>query len=199
MIRKILAMAFLAVTTAAFSNAEELAVGATAPGFSLTNVVDGSTVSFVPDDGKVKVVVFTCNGCPYAKAFEDRIVSIGRDYAKRGVAFYALDPNDDQQYPVETSAVMKQRAAAKNYPFPYLKDGDSRIAGTYGARVTPHVFLVDGSGVIRYRGYVDDSAKEKERSHAGLSDALDAVLAKQPIKVTATRAFGCSIKWKNQG
>ncbi len=178
--------------------AEELAVGAAAPQFALTDAVTGKTVSFTPSDGKLKVVVFTCNQCPYARAFEGRIVSLGREYAKKGVVFYAIDSNDDQQYEIETAANMKERAVARDYPFPYLKDGDSKVAGLFGARVTPHVFVVDGRGTVVYRGYVDDSAKPAERTHAGLADALDAAAAGQPVKVTSTRAFGCTIKWKSR-
>ncbi|MEA2329233.1 MAG: hypothetical protein QOE68_4192 [Thermoanaerobaculia bacterium] len=192
--RLILALVLLAV--AAVVVAEELAVGAKAPGFALTNAVDGKTVSFLPGDGKLSVVVFTCNQCPYAKAFEDRIVALGRDYAKRGVTFYAIDSNDDAAYTVESLAEMKSRATAKNYPFPYLKDGDSRIARAYGARVTPHIFVVDGTGVVRYRGYVDDSAKPEERQHTGLHDALESLLGNKDVAVTATKAFGCTIKFK---
>lgn len=192
--RLLLALVLLAV--AAVVVAEELAVGAKAPGFALTNAVDGKTVSFAPGDGKLSVVVFTCNQCPYAKAFEDRIVALGRDYAKRGVTFYAIDSNDDAAYSIESSAEMKSRAQAKNYPFPYLKDGDSRIARAYGARVTPHIFVVDGKGTIRYRGYVDDSAKPEERQHSGLHDALESLLANKDVAVTATKAFGCTIKFK---
>ena len=91
---------------------------------------------------------------------------------------------------------MRARATSKDYPFPYLKDGDSTIARAYGARVTPHVFVVDGSGVVRYRGYVDDSAKPEQRQHTGLTDALDALLAGRAVPQTATRAFGCTIKFK---
>src|SRR3954452_17473389 len=175
---------------------DELAVGAKAPDFELTNAVNGDVVRFAPGDGKLSVVVFTCNQCPYAKAFEDRIVTLGRDYAKRGVTFYAIDSNDDAAYSVESAAEMKSRAQAKNYPFPYLKDADSRIARAYGARVTPHIFVVDGKGVIRYRGYVDDSAKTDERQHAGLHDALESLLVNQDVAVAATKAFGCTIKFK---
>ncbi len=176
--------------------ADELAVGAKAPGFTLVNATNDQRVAFKPGDGKISVVVFTCNQCPYAKAFEDRIVALGREYAKRGVVFYAVDPNDDDQYPIEKLSEMKERAAAKNYPFPYLKDGESVIARAYGARVTPHVFVIDGNGMVRYRGYVDDSAKPDQRQHTGLQDALNALLAGQEVPQTATKAFGCTIKWR---
>jgi len=187
--------ALLLLATAAFASSE-LGSGAKAPGFSLVNSVDGKTVTFKPGDGKTAVVIFTCNQCPYSKAFEQRIIDIGRTYARKGVVFYAVNPNDDKRFAEETMSNMKERATSRSYPFPYLKDGNSAVAGAYGARVTPHAYLVDGKGLIRYRGYVDDSAKPGEREHTGLTDALDALLAKQSIKDTETAAFGCTIKWK---
>jgi thiol-disulfide isomerase/thioredoxin len=176
---------------------EQIAVGAKAPGFSLVNAVDGQTVTMKPDDGSVKVVVFTCNQCPYAKAFEPRIIELANKFAMNGVKLYAVNPNDDVKFAEETLANMKSRAEEKNYRFPYLKDGDSSIARAYGARVTPHVFVVDGQGLVRYRGYVDDSAKPAERKTTGLSDAVGALLnGRDPVN-TDTRAFGCTIKWKS--
>ncbi len=194
MLRKVSLALLLLVAVAAV--ADELAVGAQAPSFTLTNAEDGKQVAFNPADGKLKVVVFTCNQCPYAKAFEARLVALGGEYAKKGVAFYAVDPNDENQYAVESLDNMRARAKEKAYPYPYLKDADSKVAAAYGARVTPHVFVVDGKGVVRYRGYVDDSAKPEQRSHTGLTDALDSLLGNHEVKVNATKAFGCSIKWK---
>jgi thiol-disulfide isomerase/thioredoxin len=176
---------------------EQIAIGAKAPAFSLVNAVDGSTVAMKADDGRLKVVVFTCNQCPYAKAFESRIIDIAKRFNEKGVRFYAVNPNDDAKYSEESLASMKARAVEKGYPFPYLKDGDSSIARAYGARVTPHVFLVDGAGTIRYRGYVDDSAKPEERKTTGLTDALNALLNGREIATNDTRAFGCTIKWKS--
>jgi len=190
-----LAAMLLLIATAGF--AAEIEVGAKAPGFTLTNATDGKSVSFKPGDGKLSVVVFTCNQCPYAKAFEQRIIDLGRQYADRGVAFYAIDPNDDAQYPIESAAEMKSRATSRNYPFPYLKDGDSATARAYGARVTPHIFVVDGTGTVRYRGYVDDSAKSEERKHEGLRAALESLLEGRDVATTATKAFGCTIKFKS--
>ena len=91
---------------------------------------------------------------------------------------------------------MRARALTKNYPYPYLKDGDSAVAHAYGARVTPHVYLIDGSGTLRYRGYVDDSAKPEERKTTGLSNALDDLLGGKAVSNQTTHAFGCTIKWK---
>ena len=171
-------------------------VGTKAPAFSLANAVDGATHSFAPGDGKLSVVVFTCNECPYAKAFEGRIIEVASQYAAKGVVFYAIDPNDDVRFPGENMAAMKARAVERKYPFPYLKDGDSSVARAYGARVTPHVFVVDGGGTLRYRGYVDDSARPEQRTKTGLTDALDALLANNTVANAVTREFGCTIKFK---
>jgi len=194
--KKLFVSLLLLVSAATCMNADELSIGAAAPKFSLVNAVDGKTVAFHPGDGKVSVVVFTCNQCPYAKAFEPRIIELAKQYQAKGVVFYAIDPNDESQYAVESLAEMKARATAEGYPFPYLKDGDSTIAHAYGARVTPHVYVIDGSGTLRYRGYVDDSAKPEERRTTGLSNALDDLLAGKTVANQTTRAFGCTIKWK---
>ena len=188
--------AALVAALAAPVGAGELAVGAEAPGFSLINATDGRYVRFEPKKNRLSVVVFTCNQCPYARAFEPRIIELARGYQSRGVVFYAVNPNDESAYPEETIDRMKKRAVGRAYPFPYLKDTDSSVARAYGARVTPHVFVVDGSGRVRYRGYVDDSAKPQERRHTGLSDALDAILSGKGVAHPSTKAFGCTIKWR---
>jgi len=177
--------------------ADEINIGGNAPAFKLVNAVDSRDVAFKPGDGKLSVVVFTCNQCPYAKAFEPRLIELAKRYQSKGVAFYAIDSNDDAKYDVETLQNMKDRAVGQGYPFPYLKDGDSKVARAYGARVTPHVFVVDGKGAVRYRGYVDDSARPEERTNTGLSNALDSLLANQPVATATTKAFGCTIKWKS--
>lgn len=193
--KKLLVVLSLLVATAACA-ADELAVGAQAPAFSLVNAVDGKPVAMKPNDGNLKVVVFTCNQCPYAKAFEPRIIEIANKFEGKGIRFYAVNPNDEAKYAEETLENMKARATSKDYPFPYLKDADSSIARAYGARVTPHVFVVDGTGAVRYRGYVDDSAKAEERKTTGLTDALNALINGRDVATTETRAFGCSIKFK---
>lgn len=196
--KKVLGLTILVllVATVVCVGGEQAAIGGKAPAFSLVNTVDGKTVAFKPGDGKLSVVVFTCNHCPYAKAFEGRIIEVAKQYAGKGVVFYAVNPNDDVKYPDETFDQMKSRATDRKYPFPYLKDGDSSVAKAYGARVTPHVFVVDKTGTVRYRGYVDDTAKAEERQNTGLSNALDQLLAGKQVTQNVTREFGCTIKWK---
>ena len=160
--KKALTIALMFLAFAAL--ADELAIGAKAPAFSLANAVDGRTYAFKPGDGKISVVVFTCNQCPYAKAFEPRLIEIAKQYASKGVTFYAIDSNDEARYAEESLANMKDRAVNQGYPYPYLKDNDSSIAHAYGARVTPHVYVIDQKGTLRYRGYVDDSARPEERT-----------------------------------
>jgi thiol-disulfide isomerase/thioredoxin len=192
--KKLFAVALMSLATAVV--ADELAVGAKAPAFSLINATDGKAYAFKPADGKISVVFFTCNQCPYAKAFEPRLIEIARQYQAKGVVFYAIDPNDENRYSEETLANMKDRAVTRGYPYPYLKDADSSIARAYGARVTPHVYVIDQGGVLRYRGYVDDSARPGERTKTGLTDALDSLLTNRQVATTTTHAFGCTIKWK---
>jgi peroxiredoxin len=192
----ILALVGLFAATIACAD-EQLTIGAKAPKFSLVNAVDGKTIAMKPDDGRLKVVIFTCNSCPFAKAFEPRLIEIANRFGHKGVTFYAVDPNDDAQYQSETLANMKARADEQQYPFPYLKDADSSIARAYGARVTPHVFVIDGDGIVRYRGNVDDSAKPADRKTTGLLDALGALTNGRDVANADTRAFGCTIKWKS--
>lgn len=193
--KKTLALVLMFLATAAV--ADELAIGAKAPAFSLINAVDGKSYAFKPGNGKISVVFFTCNQCPYAKAFEPRLIEIARRYQTKGIVFYAIDPNDEARYSEETLPNMKERAVSKAYPYPYLKDGDSSIARAYGARVTPHVYVIDQGGVLRYRGYVDDNARVAERTKTGLTDALDDLLANRQVANATTHAFGCTIKWKS--
>lgn len=190
----VLALPACAADELGASTRAELAIGAQAPSFALTNAADGKQVRFEPAGGSPSVVVFMCNTCPYAKAFEDRVAALARDYAAKGVKFYSVNSSKESMAS-ESLEEMKKRAAEKAFPFAYLKDGDSAVARAYGARVTPHVYLVDGKGVVRYRGYVDDSAKASERTHEGLVQALDAVLAGKPVEKAETKAFGCTIKF----
>ena len=192
--KKQLLLGMLLVLAATPCFAGELAAGAKAPDFALVNAVDGKEVQFKAADNELKVVVFTGNQCPDAKAFEPRIVEIAERFSAKGVKFYAVNPHDDTRSAEESLENMKARAVEKEYPFPYLKDGDGKTAKAYGARVTPHVYLVDGTGTVIYRGYVDDSARKDERKTTGLVDAINATMNGREVVNKETRAFGCTIE-----
>ena len=177
--------------------AQAVEIGQKAPAFSLPGT-DGKTHSLADFEGKkAVVVVVTCNHCPVAKAYEDRIIQIAKDYAPKGVALVGINPNDDTTYPEDSFEKMKQRATAKSYPFPYLRDADSSVARAYGAKVTPHVYVVDPEGVVRYIGRIDDSMDTDKVKRQDLREALDDLLAGEAVEVANTKAFGCSIKWKS--
>lgn len=172
-------------------------IGQKAPAFSLPGT-DGKTHSLADFSGKkATVVVITCNHCPVAKAYEDRLVQVAKDYLPKGVAFAAINPNDDTRYPEDSFEKMKERAAQKNFPFPYLRDADSSVARAYKATVTPHIYVADADHVVRYIGRIDDNQDTGKVKRHDLREALDNILAGQAVEVPSTKAFGCSIKWKS--
>ncbi len=185
-----------------------LEIGAKAPDFSLP-AVDGRKYKledFAQAD--ILVVAFTCNHCPTAQAYEDRIKKLAADYKGKGVAVVAVSPNDPQAVRLDELGYtdlsdsleeMKIRARDKAFNFPYLYDGDTqKVTRAYGPVATPHVFIFDRQRVLRYVGRVDDSEKpEKVKSHDA-RNAIEALLAGKKVPVEKTRAFGCSIKWASK-
>ncbi len=173
-----------------------LDLGEKAPSFKNLLGADGERYSISSfNDKPVLTVVFSCNHCPYAKAYEERMVSIQRDYASRGVQLIAINSNDDKSYPEDSYTEMVKRAKEKGFNFPYLRDGEQVVVVEYGAVCTPHVFAFDKVRLLRYRGRIDDSRDPSSvRSH-DLRNALDDLLAGRDVRVPDTRPFGCSIKW----
>ncbi|HLQ03863.1 MAG TPA: thioredoxin family protein [Nitrososphaerales archaeon] len=173
-----------------------LDLGEKAPSFKNLLGADGERYSISSfNDKPVLTVVFSCNHCPYAKAYEERMVSIQRDYASRGVQLIAINSNDDKSYPEDSYTEMVKRAKEKGFNFPYLRDGEQVVVVEYGAVCTPHVFAFDKARLLRYRGRIDDSRDPSSvRSH-DLRNALDDLLAGKEVRVPDTRPFGCSIKW----
>ncbi len=173
-----------------------LDLGEKAPSFKNLLGADGERYSISSfNDKPVLTVVFSCNHCPYAKAYEERLVSIQRDYASRGVQLIAINSNDDKSYPEDSYPEMVKRAKEKGFNFPYLRDGEQIVVVEYGAVCTPHVFAFDKARLLRYRGRIDDSRDPSSvRSH-DLRNALDDLLAGKEVRVPDTRPFGCSIKW----
>jgi peroxiredoxin len=142
------------------------------------------------------VVLFTCNHCPYAQAWEDRLIRVARDYDDKGVGFVAISSNAPEQYPADSPEAMRQRADEKNFPFPYLFDGSQVVARAYGAERTPEVFVFDKEGQLRYHGAPDDNYEQAQMTTPYLRNALDAILAGDKVPVAETPPVGCTIKWK---
>lgn len=178
-----------------FSLAGAVEVGQKAPDFSLPGT-DGKTHNLADLAGKKAVVIiFSCHHCPVVKAYEDRMIRIARDYLPKDVAFVAINPNDETRYPEARIEDMKRRAEEKKYPFPYLKNADSSVARAYAATVTPHVYVADSKLIVRYIGRIDDSRDPEKVERHDLREALDDLLAGNPVRVPTTKAFGCTIKW----
>lgn len=175
---------------------EELAIGAKAPAFSLIGTDDKMHALNDVEGAKGTLVIFTCNHCPYAKAYEDRIVALANEYQPKGIGVAAISCNDADAYAEDSFAEMKTRAKDKKFSFPYLYDESQAVALQYGPMVTPHIFLFDSTMTLVYRGRVDNSAKEKEVEERDLNDALMALITGKKIDVAETTAFGCSIKWR---
>jgi hypothetical protein len=142
------------------------------------------------------VVVFTCNHCPYALAWHDRIAEVARDYGDRGVRVLAINANDPVRYPRDSYDAMQKRVAAEDWPMPYLHDESQDVARAYGAKTTPDVFVLDSERRLRYRGAPDADYDDPSQQAAWLREALDAVLAGAEPARTETKPVGCSIKWK---
>ena len=183
-----------------------LAIGAAAPDFSLPGV-DGKTYTLASfKNARLLVVVFTCNHCPTAQAYENRIIQLTADYKDKGVAVVAIMPNDPTSIQLselgytdmgDSFDEMKRRAAEKHFNFPYLFDGATETtARAYGPIATPHVFIFDQDRKLRYSGRVDDVEKPSKMPHVrDARNALDQLLAGQPVTEPTTKVFGCSIKW----
>jgi len=196
---KSLIVALLAVSMSATAlAAEELAIGAKGPGFDLKGT-DGKMYSLDTIKGeKGTAVIFTCNECPYAKGYEDRLIAFANAYQSKGIAFIAINANDPKIVPGDSFDAMVERAREKQFPYPYVVDETQQIAAAYGAKVTPHIFLLDAGGSLVYRGRIDDSLKENEIKKRDLQAALEALVGGNAIQVAETKAFGCGVKWSKK-
>lgn len=173
-------------------------IGDPAPAFSLPGT-DGRMHSLEDlSDKPVLVVVFSCNHCPYVQAYEDRLVAIQRDYAASGVQLVAINSNDDVNYPEDGFEQMVERARAKGFNFPYLRDASQAVARAYGATHTPQLFVFDRERTLRYTGKIDDNWQNPRAvTRRYLREALDALLAGRAPAEAQTHAIGCTIKWKS--
>jgi len=180
--------------------AAALELGAAAPKAEVKmRNVDGREVSIVEIAGKQgTLVVFTCNHCPWAKAWEERLAALGNAYAARGIGVIAINANDPKANADDGFDGMVARAKARGFQFPYVVDSGSTVARAFGAERTPEVYLFDASGKLVYQGTVDDNAENAAAAKQHyLRDALEAVASGKPVAVAETKALGCSIKFYN--
>jgi peroxiredoxin len=166
------------------------AIGDRVPGFTLPDT-NGDEHSL----SGPAVVVFTCNHCPYALAWHDRIADAARDYP--AVSFFAINPNDAERYPRDSLEAMRERVEREGgWPMPYLHDESQEVARAYGAKTTPDLFVVDAEGLLRYRGAPDADHDDPSLNAGWLREALDSVLAGEDVSRPETDPVGCSVKWK---
>jgi peroxiredoxin len=185
-----------------------LALGSAAPDFSLPGV-DGKTHSLSEyASSPILVVAFTCNHCPIAQMYEQRIQQLATDYKKRGVAVVAIEPNDpaairidelDSSDISDSLAEMKIRTVYKHLTYPYLYDGATQqVTRAYGPQATPHVFIFDQQRHLRYEGRIDNSYRTELVKSQDARSAIDVLLAHKDVAVKHTGVFGCSTKWKEK-
>jgi peroxiredoxin len=169
-------------------------VGATAPAWQNLEGTDGKQHSLGDlADEKVVAVVFTCNTCPVAIAYEDRLVRLANDYQDKGVEIVAINVNKDE---ANQLPAMKERAEEKGFTFAYLFDPSQQIARDYAATVTPHAFVLNQDRKVVYVGAIDDNQNEAAVQKQHLRDAIDATLAGQTPEVASTEPAGCGIKYE---
>jgi len=160
--------------------------------------VDGKMLSIADVTGKAgTLVVFTCNHCPFAKAWEERIVELSNTYAAKGIGVMLVNANDPAMHPDDGFDEMQARAKSRGMKVPYVVDDTSGVARAFGASVTPEAFLFDKAGKLAYHGAVDDNRNEPDKVKARyLKDALDAVVAGKAPALPETKGLGCGIKFR---
>lgn len=208
MLSALLLAAALFIPAARAADHPTLALGSPAPDFRLPGIDGKEHVLADYAEAKVLAVVFTCNHCPTAQAYEDRLIRLVSEYGPRGVAFVAINPNHAPAVRLDelgfsdlgdTIEEMKVRAEHKGYNFPYLDDGPTEtVSEQYGPVATPHVFVFDAARKLRFQGRIDDSERESDVKSSDTRAAIDALLAGKEPEVTKTKVFGCSVKWKEK-
>ena len=177
-------------------NSTVLNIGDPMPSFKLP-AVDRLRVDAQMIKDPVVVIVFTCNHCPYAQAYEDRLIDMANHFDEEGVQFVLVNSNDAENYPEDSFEQMKVRYSEKSFPFPYCFDESQAVAKAYGALCTPHCFVFDRERKLQYKGRVDDNWEHPENvTEHSLKDAIDALVRREIPEVQEANAIGCSIKWK---
>ena len=174
----------------------EAGLGQEAPPLELPDT--GGVTHSLPEPGEAPatVVVWTCNHCPYALAWHDRIVAVADEYAGQGVRTLFVNSNDSERYPADSPEAMRERVEREGWTIPYLSDESQAAGRAWGAQTTPHVFVLDGDLRLRYEGAPDADHRDPSQRAAWLRGALDAVLAGRDPDPPATEPVGCSVKWK---
>ena len=196
---KTTAVLALGMLTALAVQATALSLGDSAPMATVKmKSVDGRELSIADvKGGKGTLVMFSCNHCPYVKAWEDRIAAIGNDAPAKGIGVIVINSNDPSEYPDDGYAEMQKRAEERGFRFPYVVDATSDVARAFGATRTPEVFLFDAAGRLAYKGAIDDNAQDAAKvERRYLADAIDALAAGREPAVRESKAIGCSIKFR---
>lgn len=180
-----------------FTNPTGYKVGDKATDFKLKSV-DNKMYSMADyKDAKGFVVVFTCNHCPFAVKYEDRIIDFAKKYKSKGYVLLAINPNDPSAQPEDSFELMQKRAKEKKFTFPYLFDEGQKIYPQYGATKTPHVFLLDKNLVVKYIGAIDDNVEDASQvKEKYLENAIAALENGEEPTPNTTKAIGCTIKVK---
>ena len=184
---------------ASTSRGEPLGIGAAMPGTDVKmNNVDGKTKTLADVKGKAgTLVVFTCNHCPFVKAWQDCMVQIANDGVKKDIGVVFVNANDPATVPEDDFDHMKKLGEEKGYAFPYVVDENSAVARSFGASRTPEAFLFNGEGKLIYHGTIDDSTYDAAKvTKSYLKNAVDALLAGKTVPEPETKSVGCSIKFR---
>lgn len=198
--KKLLTFAlFLLIGTAIYAQEKGYKVGDVATDFSLKNV-DNKMVSLKDlKNAKGYIVVFTCNHCPYAVAYEDRLLALDKKYKPKGYPVVAINPNNPTKQPADSFDKMKERAKEKGFTFPYLFDDGQKIYPQYGATRTPHVYILEKTNkgnIVKYIGAIDNNHQDESAvSKRYVEDAVEALLQGKDVPIKETKAIGCSIKF----
>ncbi len=177
-----------AVLCCGLTAGQEFSLGSRVAGFSVEDL-SGAPVSFPDPRGSVTVVAFISTLCPVSNGFNDRMTALFRAYSTKGITFVFIDSNAN-----ESAADVAAHRKSAGFPFAVYKDRANRVADRFGAMATPETYVIDGSGLLRYHGYIEDSINEARVKNRALRTALDAILAGKPVPVAETKSFGCSIK-----
>ncbi len=195
------ALALVVAFLMSFASGKSYKIGDTVADFKLKNTENGKMVSMASyPAAKGFIIVFTCNHCPFAKKYEQRIINLDKKYAALGYPVIAISPNDPTVTPDDSYEELGKRAKEKGYTFPYTFDETQQVAQAFGATKTPHVFLVNkesGKLILKYAGAIDDNTEDASKVTKNyLADAIAEVIAGKTVTVSETKSVGCTIKWK---